>query len=96
AIRNCKIVRSSTEKYRINRKFDVIILDPPRPGLTSEVMKKILENPSGEIVYISCNPATLARDLKKLKSTYDIRSVRQIDFFPNTFHIESIAFLKMR
>jgi 23S rRNA (uracil1939-C5)-methyltransferase len=95
-IKNCKIVKTSTEKYRINRRFDVIILDPPRPGLTVEVAKKILENPPGEIVYISCNPATLARDLKKLKDKYEIRSVRQIDFFPNTFHIEAIAFLKMR
>jgi 23S rRNA (uracil1939-C5)-methyltransferase len=95
-VKNCRIVRTSTEKYRINKKFDVIILDPPRPGLTSEVAKKILENPSDEIVYISCNPATLARDLKKLKDKYEIRSVRMIDFFPNTFHIESIAFLKMR
>jgi 23S rRNA (uracil1939-C5)-methyltransferase len=95
-IRNCKFVKTSTERYRMNKQFDVIILDPPRPGITSEVAKKILENPSGEIVYMSCNPATLARDLKKLKDKYDIRSVRQIDFFPNTFHIEAVAFLKLR
>jgi 23S rRNA (uracil1939-C5)-methyltransferase len=95
-IKNCKIVRSSSEKYRINKRFDVIILDPPRPGLTSEVVKKIMENPSDAIVYVSCNPATLARDLKKLKEIYDLQSVHQIDFFPNTFHIESISFLKIR
>jgi 23S rRNA (uracil1939-C5)-methyltransferase len=95
-LKNCKIVKASAEKYRINKKFGVIILDPPRPGLTSEVAKKILENPADEIVYISCNPATLARDLKKLRDKYEIRSVRLIDFFPNTFHIESIAFLKLR
>ena len=45
-IKNCKIVKSSSEKYRINKKFDVIVLDPPRPGLTSEVVKKIMDNPS--------------------------------------------------
>ena len=94
--KNCKIVKSSSEKYRINKKFDVIILDPPRPGLTSEVVKKITDNPSEAIVYVSCNPATLARDLKKLKEKYDVQSVHQIDFFPNTFHIESISFLKIR
>ena len=95
-LKNCKIVRASAEKYRIGKKFGVIILDPPRPGLTSEVAKKILDNPPDEVVYISCNPATLARDLKKLRDKYEIRSVRLIDFFPNTFHIESIAFLKVR
>jgi 23S rRNA (uracil1939-C5)-methyltransferase len=95
-IRNCKIVKSSAEKYKINRKFDIIILDPPRPGLTSETAKKVLENPPGTIVYISCNPATLARDLRKLKEKYDITSVRQIDFFPNTYHIEAMVFLQAR
>lgn len=95
-IKNCKIVKSSSEKYRINKRFDVIILDPPRPGLTSEVIKKIMDNPSEAIVYVSCNPATLARDLKRLKEKYDLQSVHQIDFFPNTFHIESISFLKIR
>jgi 23S rRNA (uracil1939-C5)-methyltransferase len=95
-IKNCRIVKSSSEKYRINTRFDVIILDPPRPGLTSEVIKKIMDNPSDTIVYVSCNPATLARDLKKLKEIYDLQSVHQIDFFPNTFHIESVSFLRIR
>lgn len=95
-IRHCRMVKSSAEKYKPGKKFDVIILDPPRPGLTSEVVKKILEMPSDHIVYISCNPSTFSRDLKKLKEKYDILSVRQIDFFPNTFHIESIAFLRLR
>ncbi len=95
-IKNCKIVKTSSEKYRFNKTFDVIILDPPRPGLTSEVAKKIMDSPSGMIVYVSCNPATLARDLKKLKEKYDLQSVHQIDFFPNTFHIESISFLNLR
>ncbi len=95
-IKNCRIVKAPAEKYRITKKFSVIILDPPRPGLTSEAAKKILDNPADEIVYISCNPATLARDLRKLSDRYEIRSVRLIDFFPNTFHIESIVFLKMR
>ncbi|MBA4371354.1 MAG: hypothetical protein C0402_00660 [Thermodesulfovibrio sp.] len=95
-LKHCRMVKSSAEKYKPGKKFDIIILDPPRPGLTSEVVKKILEMPSDLIVYISCNPATFSRDLKKLKEKYDILSVRQIDFFPNTFHIESIAFLRLR
>ncbi|MBI5847838.1 MAG: class I SAM-dependent RNA methyltransferase [Nitrospirae bacterium] len=96
ALKNCKFVKSSAEKYRIQKKFDLIILDPPRPGLTSEVVKKILETPADTIVYISCNPSTLARDLKKLKVAYEIQSVQMIDFFPNTFHIEAAAFLRRK
>jgi 23S rRNA (uracil1939-C5)-methyltransferase len=95
-IGKCRIVRSSAEKYKLNKKYHVLLLDPPRPGLTSEVAKKIVENPADRIVYISCNPATLARDLKKLKEKYSIESVRLIDFFPNTYHIEAIAFLAIK
>ncbi|MBI5073934.1 MAG: class I SAM-dependent RNA methyltransferase [Nitrospirae bacterium] len=95
-LKNCKFVRSTAEKYRIQKTFDTIILDPPRPGLTSEVVKKVLEMPSDTIVYISCNPSTLARDLKKLKVAYDVQSVQMIDFFPNTFHIEAAALLRRK
>ena len=96
SMKNCKFVKSSAERYRIQKKFDLIILDPPRPGLSSEVAKKVLEMPAETIVYISCNPSTLARDLKKLKDTYDLQSVQMIDFFPNTFHIEAAALLKCK
>jgi 23S rRNA (uracil1939-C5)-methyltransferase len=96
SLKNCRFFRMSAEKYRIKKKFDVLILDPPRPGLTTEMAGKVLENPAAEIVYISCNPATLARDLKKLKDKYEILTVRQIDFFPNTFHVETVAFLQLR
>jgi len=96
SLKNCSFVRMATEKYNIKKKFDILILDPPRPGLTSDMANKILKNPADTIVYISCNPSTLARDLKKLRDKYEIRTVRQIDFFPNTFHIETIAFLQVR
>ena len=86
----------ATEKYRIKKKFDVLVLDPPRPGLTADMTIKTLESSADIIVYLSCNPSTLARDLKKLKDKYEIRTVRQVDFFPNTFHIETIAFLQIR
>jgi 23S rRNA (uracil1939-C5)-methyltransferase len=93
---NYRIIKSSAEKYKLNRKYDVLLLDPPRPGLTSEVVRKILETSAERIVYVSCNPATLARDLKKLKEKYEIESVRLIDFFPNTYHIEAVAFLAVK
>lgn len=94
-IRNCKFVRTSAEKYKVQKKFDLLILDPPRPGLTAEVARKVLENAPGRIVYVSCNPSTLARDLKKFKDRYDVTSVQMIDFFPNTFHIEALVFLQV-
>jgi 23S rRNA (uracil1939-C5)-methyltransferase len=49
-----------------------------------------------KIVYLSCNPATFARDLKKLIKRYDIESIQLVDFFPQTFHIETLAFLKIK
>jgi 23S rRNA (uracil1939-C5)-methyltransferase len=95
-LKNCRFVKSSAEKYRIQKKIDLLILDPPRPGLTIEVVKKVMEHAPGRIIYISCNPSTLARDLKKLKERYEIQSVQMIDFFPNTFHIEAVVFLQVR
>jgi len=95
-IKNCKFVNSSAEKYRAHDKFDIVILDPPRPGLTGDVMKKVLGLSAKKIVYISCNPATLARDLKKLSESYNLDSLRMIDFFPNTYHVEALAFLSLR
>lgn len=95
-IENCRFIKTSAEKYRIYEGFDIFILDPPRTGLTSEVAKKIIDSSPGRIVYVSCNPATLARDLKRLKEKYNIDSMRMIDFFPNTYHVEALAVLRLR
>ena len=95
-LKNCRFMKSSAEKYKMQKKVDLLILDPPRPGLTTEVAKKVIEHAPARIIYISCNPATLARDLKKLKEKYAITSIRMIDFFPNTFHIEAAVFLQIR
>ncbi len=95
-IRSCRFVKSSAEDFHSEEQFDVVILDPPRAGLTNRVMTKMLSLAPEKIIYISCNPPTFARDLKKLLAKYDIESVRMIDFFPQTFHIESLAFLRLR
>ena len=73
-----------------------MLLDPPRPGLTGDVMKKVMDLSPKRIVYISCNPATLARDLKKFSERYNLDSLRMIDFFPNTYHVEALAFMSLR
>jgi 23S rRNA (uracil1939-C5)-methyltransferase len=95
-IKNCRFIRSSAENFNVEKNINIVILDPPRPGLSNMAMKKVLTLMSEQIVYISCNPATFARDLKKLLRKYDIESIRMIDFFPQTYHIESLAFLRLR
>lgn len=95
-IKNYRFILSSVERYDFKDSFDVLIIDPPRAGLSNRVISKILNlsNSPERIVYISCNPTTLSRDLRKLSPRYKIESVRLIDFFPQTYHIESISFLR--
>jgi len=77
-------------------KPDVIITDPPRIGMDASVVKKILEIAPQKIVYVSCNPATQARDLELLKEKYIITVVQPVDLFPHTYHVENIVVLVLR
>lgn len=107
-IKNCSFLNLSAEesfgsrrKHKHDRLFketgyDIIMLDPPRAGLTSDCLKGLMELNSSRIVYISCNPATLARDVKKMKEKYEIESLTMMDFFPNTYHIEALAYLNLK
>ncbi len=72
-------------------KADVIITDPPRQGMHEKVVETILELETPRIVYISCNPATQARDLALLSKKYTVTKVQPVDMFPHTHHIESVA-----
>ena len=74
-------------------KPDVIITDPPRAGMHEDVSRMILKAAPERIVYVSCNSATQARDLKILSENYDIVSVQPVDMFPHTTHVENIASL---
>ena len=98
-IKNMKFLRSSFERFSFSGKgqksFDAVIVDPPRPGLSREAAKKLLELLPEKLLYISCNPATLARDVKKLSEKYKVESVRLADFFPHTYHIEVLCLLGM-
>ncbi|MCL5036092.1 MAG: 23S rRNA (uracil(1939)-C(5))-methyltransferase RlmD [Chloroflexi bacterium] len=77
------------------KHYDLVVLDPPRKGCAREVLKAVGEDGVPEIVYISCNPSTLARDLKILSGMgYKTRKIRPVDMFPHTPHIECIAFLE--
>jgi len=68
-----------------------MIIDPPRSGMHKDVVKKVLEIGSPRIVYVSCNPATLARDIALMKDAYRVSAVQPVDMFPHTFHIEAVA-----
>lgn len=72
---------------------DVIITDPPRAGMHEDVCKMILKAAPQKIIYVSCNPATQARDLKILAEKYTIQSVQPVDMFPHTMHVENIVSL---
>ena len=73
---------------------DVIITDPPRAGMHPDVVKTILRAAPKRIVYVSCNPATQARDLEMLTTDYRIRKVQPVDMFPHTPHVENVVLLE--
>ncbi len=75
---------------------DVIILDPPRAGIHPDVAQVILNSEPERIVYVSCNPASQARDLKILSQDYKITAVRPIDMFPHTHHVENVVVMERR
>jgi 23S rRNA (uracil1939-C5)-methyltransferase len=77
-------------------KADVIITDPPRQGMHENVVHTLLQLEVPRLVYISCNPATQARDLLLLSEKYETIKVQPVDMFPHTHHIESVALLKLR
>lgn len=75
---------------------DVIITDPPRIGMHEKLTRKILDIAAPVVVYVSCNPATQARDLAILDEKYEVTAIRPVDMFPHTLHIENVAQLKRR
>ena len=75
---------------------DVIITDPPRAGMHPDVVKTILRAAPKRIVYVSCNPATQARDLQELDSDYQVVAVQPVDMFPHTPHVENVVLLNKR
>ena len=71
-----------------------MIIDPPRVGMHKDVVRQVLEMAPPRLVYVSCNPATLARDLNMIRDQYKVLEVQPVDMFPHTFHIESVARLE--
>jgi 23S rRNA (uracil1939-C5)-methyltransferase len=77
-------------------KPDVIVTDPPRVGMHEKLVKRILDIAAPVVVYVSCNPATQARDLRLLDEKYSVTKIRPVDMFPHTHHIENVVQLKLR
>ena len=75
---------------------DVIITDPPRAGMHEKLVNKLLEIAAPRIVYVSCNPATQARDLALLDQLYVVKRIQPVDMFPHTHHIENVVLLEKR
>lgn len=77
-------------------KPDVVITDPPRAGMHTDVVARLLEMESPKIVYVSCNAATQARDLTLLAEKYDVVRIKPVDMFPHTQHVENVVLLKLK
>ncbi|RYY62295.1 MAG: 23S rRNA (uracil(1939)-C(5))-methyltransferase RlmD [Chitinophagaceae bacterium] len=84
------------EFFEQHGKPDVIITDPPRAGMHEKLVRKILDIAAPVVVYISCNPATQARDLAWLDEKYTVTKVQPVDMFPHTLHIENVVQLKLK
>ena len=75
---------------------DVIMVDPPRKGLDKNIIENISKAKPKKVIYISCNPATLVRDLHMLEEKYEITSITPVDMFPFTHHVECVAVLQLK
>jgi 23S rRNA (uracil1939-C5)-methyltransferase len=91
----CADTRDFLERSRNGERPDLIVVDPPRPGLGGDVTALLIEMAAPAITYVSCDPATLARDLGALLAGgYEIEGLTLVDLFPQTFHIESVVQLR--
>jgi len=92
-ITNCTFIQGDIRRClsQIKQRPDVLIIDPPRAGMHKDVVKQVLELGAERIVYVSCNPATLARDIGMMGESYRVIEVQPVDMFPHTYHIEAVA-----
>ena len=77
----------------VYKDIDLLIVDPPRSGLNIEAISNILDINAKKIIYVSCEPMTLARDLNIIKEKYEVKEITLVDMFPNTYHVETVSVL---
>ena len=97
-IDNATFLKGDCTQYMSETKehFDVVILDPPRKGSTPEFIHALIKTAPERVVYVSCDPVTLARDLALFASAYEVKRVQPVDMFPNTMHVETVVSLAQR
>ncbi len=88
--------QGKVEEIEFNNDYDTVIVDPPRKGLDKKVISNLLENNYNNIIYMSCDLVTLARDINLLKEVYVIKEINTYDMFPNTYHVECITVLERK
>ena len=96
-LNNLEVELASAEEYfkeEQNLDFDIIILNPPRKGCSNKILENISKSNAKAIIYLSCNPSTLARDIKILERTdFKLEEIKAFDMFPHTFHLETLVLL---
>ncbi len=97
-IRNCDFICGDMREKlsSISQEPDALIIDPPRAGMHKDVLAKVLALSPEKIVYVSCNPATMARDIGQMIRDYEVVEIQPVDMFPHTYHIEAVAKLRHR
>ncbi len=90
---NNYIVGDSSKISEINDRIDLIVIDPPRAGIDSITMNNLIELKANNIIYMSCDSLTLARDLNVLKDKYNVNKIFLLDMFPQTSHVESVVLI---
>lgn len=89
----CADVKDVIKDYK---NKDAIIVDPPRAGLSKEAVNNLIKLNANKIVYVSCDPITLARDINILKEFYNLKEITPVDMFPNTYHVETVTLLSKK
>ena len=95
-INNVDFLCNTSDNIKISNNFDTVIVDPPRSGLSKTLINKLISSKICNIIYVSCDPITLKRDLYELKSKYNIQNIKAFDMFPNTYHVECVCILKTK
>jgi len=97
-ITNCRFMAGDIRDTlpQVSEAADLMVIDPPRAGMHKEVVQQVLAASPARIIYVSCNPATLARDLSLMSVGYEVLEVQPVDMFPHTFHIEAVANLRRK
>jgi len=93
---NIEFFNCDVESFDIPENAELIVVDPPREGMSKKVVEKILNSKANFIIYVSCNPSTFARDIKRLCLVFSLLKVRLVDMFPQTFHIELLGILSRK